>query len=146
MPDPDSDRPAKWEAEIRPAHRVKPDASSDDVYGVVEPEPLAAEQVARPKPRASSPDPERQPPVLQATPSVISDEVMEPLDRLFSRPVFFRIVARCSAVLSALILLGSVLLTFFGHSWFEGAAIFALIFVVGEAAAAILETLQRGES
>jgi len=145
MPDPDSDkgREAKWEDEVRPGHRVEPNASGDDVYGVAEPEPLAAEPVARPQPRAPSPDPQPQPPPLRSKSNPILDEVMEPLDRLFSRPVFFRIVARCSAVLSASILLGSILLAFFGHSWFEGAAIFALIFVVGEAAAAILETAQK---
>lgn len=145
MPDPDSNKgkPPAWEAEVRPAHRVEPDQSDDDVYGVAEPGPSAAEQAAPAPPRAPSPDPKRQPPPLRSTSNQISDEVMEPLDRLFSRPVFFRIVARCSAVLSASILLGSVLLTFFGHSWFEGAAILALIFVVGEAAAAILEALQK---
>jgi hypothetical protein len=68
------------------------------------------------------------------------------LDQFLSRPVFFRTLARICAALSILALLGSVLLAYWQKTWFEGAVLLALMFLVGEAFGAVLAALQRIDS
>jgi hypothetical protein len=62
-----------------------------------------------------------------------------------STPAFIRTAARVSGLLGAVILLLSILLWFFGYSWFSSAVLFAVLFVLGEGLASILETLLRIE-
>lgn len=65
------------------------------------------------------------------------------LDRFFSRPLVYRLIGRVCAVLGVLVGLVSLALFIIGWHWFTGALLFGLIFVVCEAAGAILEALER---
>ena len=62
--------------------------------------------------------------------------------------MLYRLIGLASAALCVLWLLISFIVSVFtsrgdGHSWFNNALIFALLFVVGNGIAAILEKLER---
>jgi len=96
-------------------------------------EPLTASQQSPP------PSAPRSPPAGPAG-------LLKKLDELLAHPTVFRMAGRISAGLALVIFAVSILLWYWGLTWFTGAAIFAVIFLVGEAAGAILEALGRIES
>ena len=142
MPDPDdlSLDDSQQSPGVHPPHHVEPESADDDIYALSEPEPPVAEVVPE---AAEAVADEAPPPTLPSAPAVTAGDFMEPVDRLFSRPLLYRIIGRVCGLLAVLILLGSALLCFFGHSWFDGGLLFGLAFLVGEAAGAILEAVQR---
>lgn len=76
------------------------------------------------------------------SPATIGPEIVwQHLNAVFARPVVYRVVGRISAALGALTLAVSIVLAFIGLKWFTGAVLFAILFLLGEAAAAILERL-----
>jgi len=83
------------------------------------------------------------PPPGVRSPGARAASVLEGLDRFFSRPAVYRIIGRVCAVLGVLVALVSTALLFFGWHWYTSALVFGLIFVVCEAAGAILEALER---
>lgn len=60
-----------------------------------------------------------------------------------SQPRFFRTCGRTAGVLAVVTLLGSLLLWFWGKTWFEGVVGLFLAFLLGEATAAVLECQAR---
>lgn len=58
-----------------------------------------------------------------------------------SQPRFFRICGRTAGVLALITLLGSLLLWYWGKTWFIGVVGLCLVFLLGEAIAAVLECL-----
>jgi len=73
-----------------------------------------------------------------------SADVMRRFDSIFERPIFFRAFGRISAVLAAFMLLVAVIAALMEKGgWFIYVFWFALLFLVGEAAAAILDRLDR---
>jgi len=58
-----------------------------------------------------------------------------------SQPRFFRICGRTGGVLALVTLLGSLVLWFWGKTWFIGVVGLCLVFLLGEAIAAVLECL-----
>jgi hypothetical protein len=67
-------------------------------------------------------------------------------DKRFSRPGFFRVVGRVAGCLGLVLLVLSVLGLAWGRTWFTGALILILMFLVGESAAVILDAVARLES
>ena len=135
---------------IHPQHGVKPEKfDENDLYSIAEPAPPPAEPAPQPgaEPQAAAREatPPTPPPTrpLPKMSTAAASDLMRSIDALFSRPLFFRIIARVSAALALLVLLGSVFLWAFGRTWFIGGVLLALIFVAGEAAAAILESLEE---
>ena len=86
-----------------------------------------------------SSSPPRKPP---AGPS----DFLRKLDAPLAHPAVFRTAGRISAGLSLVIFVVSISLWYWHATWFTGAVFFALIFLVGEAAGAILEAVGRIES
>jgi hypothetical protein len=91
-----------------------------------------------------------QAPAGRSAPSVQPDQILRGINALFSRPSAYRAIGRISALLAAVVFLFSVLMLVLstvmsvGHlRWFTGVLMFAAIFLVCEAAGAILDTLQR---
>jgi hypothetical protein len=75
-----------------------------------------------------------------------SADVMRRFDSIFERPLFFRVFGRISAVLAAFMLLVAVIAALMEKGgWFIYVFWFALLFLVGEAAAAILDRLDRSQ-
>jgi len=73
-----------------------------------------------------------------------SADVMRRFDSIFERPIFFRAFGRISAVLAAFMLLVAVIAALMEKGgWFVFVFWFALLFLVAEAAAAILDRLDR---
>jgi len=73
-----------------------------------------------------------------------SADVMRRFDSIFERPIFFRVFGRICAVLAAFMLLVAVIAALMDKGgWFVFVFWFALLFLVGESAAAILERLDR---
>lgn len=71
---------------------------------------------------------------------------MQMLNDTFSRPGFFRMIGRIAAGLALAVALGSLisgLVSHWNRTWFLGAVALVLIFVIGEAVAAVLEALGR---
>jgi hypothetical protein len=66
-------------------------------------------------------------------------------DRRFSRPTFFRAVGRVAGGLGVAVLFLSVLGILWERTWFTGGVLLMLMFLVGEAAAVILEAIGRLE-
>jgi hypothetical protein len=66
-------------------------------------------------------------------------------DKRFSRPTFFRAAGRVAGGLGVVVLVLSVLLIPWERTWFTGAVLLILMFLVGEAAAVILEAIGRLE-
>jgi hypothetical protein len=96
---------------------------------------------APPRPAASS-----GPEVGQAADQLraASAEVMRRFDSIFERPIFFRAFGRICAVLAAFMLLVAVIAALMEKGgWFTYVFWFALLFLVGESAAAILDRLDR---
>jgi hypothetical protein len=85
------------------------------------------------------------PPVPAGLPARPSD-FLGRLDDLLAHPTVFRTAGRISAGLALVIFVVSISLWYWNATWFTGAAFFALIFLVSEAAGAILEALGRVES
>lgn len=79
-----------------------------------------------------------------------ASEMLQVLDGVFASPVVYRTTGRTCAALGVLTLLVATILlvakydTWF--SWFCGFLLFALIFLIGEAAGAILQALGRIQS
>jgi len=65
------------------------------------------------------------------------------ISAFLSRPSFFRAFGRGAGVLAALILFGSLLLLYWGWTWFTGVILMAGLFLVGEGVAAILSPLTQ---
>lgn len=65
------------------------------------------------------------------------------LNKLLRRPSFFRLFARVSAILGLILLAWSLLFWFWGWTWFGGVLVLAVLFLIGEAAGATLELLER---
>jgi hypothetical protein len=66
-------------------------------------------------------------------------------DKRFSSPSFFRAVGRVAGGLGVAVFFLSVLAIAWERTWFTGALILFLMFLVGEAAAVILESIGRLE-
>ena len=67
--------------------------------------------------------------------------VLATLDQLFSGHAVVRTVGRLALVMSVFALLASLVLWYWGHTWFTGSAIFLAIWINCEAAGAMLEAL-----
>lgn len=98
---------------------------------------------SRPPPLPSSPTP-------PVSPTAKAIDFLEQIDRVFSRPSVYRLTGLASAGLGGLTLLIALILLYFRSAtwaaWFVGFVFFALIFLIGEAAGAILDALGRIES
>jgi hypothetical protein len=77
-----------------------------------------------------------------SSPSLSAASFVAPFS-FFSRPNFFRAFGRIAAVLAVLVFLGSLALWYWGSTWFDGVLWLALIFFLGEAVGALLESLDR---
>jgi hypothetical protein len=71
---------------------------------------------------------------------------IEQAEAAFARPGFYRTIARVSAALAIVTLLVSLLIWRWLPTWFTGAVLFALIALVGESVAAVLEAIERVKS
>jgi len=65
------------------------------------------------------------------------------IDRFFAQPWVYRLAGRVCAVLGLLVALFSLALLMIGKHWFTTALVLGLIFIVCEAAGAILEALKQ---
>jgi hypothetical protein len=75
-----------------------------------------------------------------------SADVMRRFDSIFERPLFFRAFGRVCAVLAVFMLLVAVIAALMDKGgWFLYVFWFALLFLVGEATAAILDRLDRSQ-
>lgn len=72
-------------------------------------------------------------------------ELLVPIERFLAQPAFYRLAGYVAGALGVLTLLLSCILWFWGRTWFTGAVSFFVIFFVCEAAAAMLDVLQRGQ-
>ncbi len=77
-----------------------------------------------------------------SSPSLSAATLAGPLPFL-SRPSFFRAFGRIAAALALLMFLGSLIFWYRGSTWFDGVLGLALIFFLGEAVGALLESLNR---
>lgn len=97
-------------------------------------------------PPTSGPQPPPRPSQPSAAPGFQPEKVLHSLDR-FTKwavcPTFFRWTACVAAGLALFWLAESVLLWYWDKSWFTGALLFAVIFVVGQGIAAVLEAVAR---
>ena len=94
--------------------------------------------IPAPATRAVSSYAQRQPMPGQAFGQMLNDT--------FSRPGTFRLIGRICAGLAVLVLFGwliSGFASYWNHTWFLGAVVLALIFIIGEGIAAVLEALGR---
>jgi hypothetical protein len=142
----------------RPAGQPQPARTSGDAaeilpvddgaYAIAEPELVVVEQGTAETPRGAAvlPQPSPAPGKSAAAMMRQAEELLKPVDKFFANPAFYRIVGYVSAVLALLIFAVSLPLSIWGRSWFTGALLFALVFLVAEAAAALLAALRRIES
>jgi hypothetical protein len=84
----------------------------------------------------------------EAPPGLLNIEVnLSPeIEMVFVRPRFYRVVGRLSAMLSSFLLLLAMILAYWGFNLFVPAILFAIVFFIGEAVAAILERLEQIDS
>ena len=90
------------------------------------------------------PIPDRAAPAGTGAPAFEPEKLLRGLDAVFSRPVVYRMVGRVCAVFGLLALLLSGPLFFVGIRLFTVGLVFGAVFLIGEAAGAILDHLQRG--
>ena len=138
--------------------RPDPGAETDDDLVVV-PESMPAGQHVEKRAKTEQPEsfdvsdlydqpPPPPPPPPSSPPQGSSSEFTEYFrlpDKRFSRPGFFRVVGRGAGCLGLVVLVLSVLGIAWGKTWFTGALILILTFLVGEAAAVILDAVGRLE-
>lgn len=72
-----------------------------------------------------------------------AETLLAAVDRFFARPLVYRVIGRVCAVVGVVVVVFSLALLWIGIHWFTGALVLGLIFVVGEAAGAILEAIER---
>jgi hypothetical protein len=132
-------RPADDVAEVVPV--------DDGSYGVAEPETVVHVESAAESPRgAPPPQSSRSPEPSAGAMMRQAEELLKPVDAFFANPQVYRIAGYVSAGLSLLTFVVSVLLSYWQRTWYTGAVLFALTFLIAEAAAAILAALRRIES
>ncbi len=113
-------------ADWRPAREVRELLTAPPASGPQQPPP-------RPEPRSDAS-------------TIEPREVLRSLKRFAkfaSCPAFFQWTAYVAAGLTVFWLVESVLLCFWGKSWFTGALLFAIIFVVAQGVASILEAVAK---
>jgi hypothetical protein len=92
---------------------------------------------------ASGPQPPPRPGRPAAAAPFQPEKLVRNLNKFCSCPKFFRWTAYVAAALALFWLAESVLLWYWELSWFTGALLFAVIFVVAQGVAAVLEAVAR---
>jgi hypothetical protein len=116
-----------------------------EVYGAPAPAPVPA--AAHVPPAASAPAAASSPAPIPAAapyrPATKPSELLAPVERFLARPAFYRLAGYIAGALGVLAILVSCTLWYYGRTWFTGAVSLVAIFFVCEAAATILDALQR---
>lgn len=101
---------------------------------------------APPPPKGTSPPRRRTPPPKPPEgPLAEYEPALRRMESWLGKPAMFRWAGRGAAVLGALALAGSILLWWMGKTWFSGVVGCAILFLMGEGFALILESLARIE-